>query len=75
MRELLRDAGVALSNARRFAEVEARVNVDPATGVRNRRGYELELGREVARAERSGRPLSVVVVGGGRDDARGPACE
>ena len=26
----------------------------------NRRGYELELGREVARAERSGRPLSVV---------------
>lgn len=62
VRELLRDAGVALSNARRFAEVEGRVNVDPATGVRNRRGYEVELGREVARAERSGRPLSVVVV-------------
>ena len=52
VRELFRDAGVALSNARRFAEVEARVNVDPATGIRNRRGYELELGREVARAER-----------------------
>jgi len=62
VRELLRDAGVALSNARRFAEIETRVNVDPATGVRNRRGYEVELGREVARAERSGRPLSVVVV-------------
>jgi len=62
VRELFRDAGVPLSNARRFAEVEARVNVDPATGIRNRRGYELELGREVARAERSGRPLSVVVV-------------
>jgi diguanylate cyclase (GGDEF)-like protein len=62
VRELLRDAGIALANARRFADVEARVNVDPATGVRNRRGYELELGREVARAERSGRPLSVVVV-------------
>jgi diguanylate cyclase (GGDEF)-like protein len=62
LRELLRDAGVALANARRFAEVEARVNVDPTTGVRNRRGYELELGREVARAERSGRPLSVIVV-------------
>ena len=62
LRELFRDAGVALSNARRFAEVEARVNVDPATGIRNRRGYDLELGREVARAERSGRPLSVVVV-------------
>ncbi len=53
---------MALANARRFADVESRVNVDPATGVRNRRGYELELGREVARAERSGRPLSVVVV-------------
>jgi diguanylate cyclase (GGDEF)-like protein len=62
VRDLLRDAGVALANARRFADVETRVNVDPATGVRNRRGYELELGREVARAERSGRPLSVIVV-------------
>ncbi|HUG65150.1 MAG TPA: diguanylate cyclase [Gaiellaceae bacterium] len=59
---LLRDAAVALSNARRFAEMEARVNVDPATGVPNRRGYELELGREVARAHRTGRPLSVIVV-------------
>jgi diguanylate cyclase (GGDEF)-like protein len=70
LRELLGDAGVALANARRFAEVEARVNVDPATGVRNRRGYELELGREVARAERSGRPLSVIVVEvDGREEA------
>ena len=63
VRDLLRDAAVALSNARRFAEVEARVNVDPTTGIPNRRGYEVELGREVARAERSGRPLSVVLVG------------
>ena len=63
VRELLRDAAVALSNARRFAEIEARVNVDPATGIPNRRGYELELEREVARAERNGRPLSVIVVG------------
>jgi diguanylate cyclase (GGDEF)-like protein len=62
VKELMRDAAVALSNARRFAEVETRVNIDPATGIRNRRGYELELGREVARAERSGRPLSVVLV-------------
>jgi diguanylate cyclase (GGDEF)-like protein len=70
VRELLRDAGVALANARRFADVEARVNVDPTTGVQNRRGYELELGREVARADRSGRPLSVIVVEvDGREDA------
>jgi diguanylate cyclase (GGDEF)-like protein len=61
--DLLRDASVALSNARRFAEVEARVNVDPATGIPNRRGYEIELGREVARAERNGRPFSVILLG------------
>ncbi len=54
---------MALANARRFAEIEARVNVDPVTGGPNRRGYEIELGREVARAERAGRPLSVVLVG------------
>jgi diguanylate cyclase (GGDEF)-like protein len=63
--DLLRDAAVALANARRFAELETRVHVDPATGVPNRRGYEVELGREVARASRSGRPLSVLVVGVG----------
>ena len=63
VRNLLRDAAVALSNARRFAEVEARVNVDPATGIPNRRGYEVELGREVARAERNGRPFSVILLG------------
>jgi diguanylate cyclase (GGDEF)-like protein len=62
IRALLRDTGVALANARRFAEIEARVNIDPLTGVQSRRGYELELGREVARATRTGRPLSVVVV-------------
>jgi GGDEF domain-containing protein len=65
IRSLLRDVAVALSNARRFAEMEARVNVDPATGIPNRRGYDHELGREVARATRSGRPLSVVLVGVG----------
>jgi diguanylate cyclase (GGDEF)-like protein len=72
VRELLRDAAVALSNARRFAEVEARVNVDPATGIPNRRGYELELEREVARAERNGRPLSVIVVGVAGRGTEGP---
>ena len=52
-----------LANARRFADVEARLLLDPETGVTNRRGYEVELGREVARASRTGRPLSVVLVG------------
>jgi GGDEF domain-containing protein len=63
VRTLVEDASVALENARRFAEVEARLHVDLATGVPDRRGYELELEREVARAQRTGRPLSVVLVG------------
>jgi GGDEF domain-containing protein len=67
VRHLLEDMSVGLANARRFAEIEARLNVDPITGVPNRRGYELELGREAARAHRTGRPLSMVVVDvGGR---------
>jgi diguanylate cyclase (GGDEF)-like protein len=61
--ELLARYGTALQNARRFADVEARILLDPATGVASRRGYELELEREVARAGRTGRPLSVVLVG------------
>ncbi len=63
--ELLARYGTALHNARRFADVEARILLDPATGIASRRGYELELEREVARASRTGRPLSVVLVGVG----------
>jgi diguanylate cyclase (GGDEF)-like protein len=63
--ELLARYGTALHNARRFADVEARILLDPATGIASRRGYELELEREVARAGRTGRPLSVVLVGVG----------
>jgi len=63
LRALVEDAEVALANARRFADVEARIYIDPTTGVPNRRGYELELEREVARAQRTGRPLSVLLVG------------
>jgi diguanylate cyclase (GGDEF)-like protein len=70
VRALLADIQVALANARRFAELEARVNVDPLTGVQNRRGYELELEREVARASRAGAPLSVVVVGIGEQNGQ-----
>jgi diguanylate cyclase (GGDEF)-like protein len=60
---LVDEVAPALANARRFAEVEARTLLDPATGVASPRGYELELEREVARAHRSGRPLSMVLVG------------
>jgi diguanylate cyclase (GGDEF)-like protein len=68
---LLDEASPALANARRFAEVEARTLLDPATGIPSPRGYEVELGRAVARAHRSGRPLSIVLVGiEGSDTAR-----
>jgi diguanylate cyclase (GGDEF)-like protein len=63
LHELLAEVAPGIANARRFADVEARLLLDPETGVANRRGYEVELGREVARASRTGRPLSVVLVG------------
>ncbi|HEY5871856.1 MAG TPA: diguanylate cyclase, partial [Gaiellaceae bacterium] len=65
LNQLLADVATGLANARRFADVEARLLLDPATGIASRRGYEVELGREVARANRTGRPLSVVLVGVG----------
>lgn len=57
-------AGIApgLANARRFAEAELRAVTDALTGVRNRRGYDEELTREVARARRSGRPLALLLL-------------
>ena len=61
--ERLASASVrGLRHARRFAEVEQRTVVDAVTGVRNRAGYELELDREIARARRTGRPLSLAVI-------------
>ncbi|HJR95125.1 MAG TPA: diguanylate cyclase, partial [Gaiellaceae bacterium] len=63
LHELLAEVAPGIANARRFADVEARLLLDPETGVANRRGYEVVLGREVARAGRTGRPLSVVLVG------------
>jgi len=56
------EAATGIVNARRFAEVELRGVTDVVTGRPNRRGYEVELGREVARAGRTGRPLSLVVL-------------
>jgi diguanylate cyclase (GGDEF)-like protein len=62
LRALVEEAGIALANARRFADVEARAFVDPASGVPDRRGYEIELERAVARARRTGQPLTVAIV-------------
>jgi GGDEF domain-containing protein len=62
LRALVEEAGVALANARRFADVEARAFLDPDSGVPDRRGYEIELERAVARARRTGQPLTVAIV-------------
>lgn len=62
MRALADNAAPGIANARRFAELGQRSFTDPLTGIRNRSGYELELEREVERAHRTGRPLSLLLV-------------
>ncbi|MCW2968436.1 MAG: hypothetical protein JWM71_2208 [Solirubrobacteraceae bacterium] len=42
--------------------LEGRANTDPLTGLANRRGFEEAALREMARAERSGEPVSLVFV-------------
>jgi diguanylate cyclase (GGDEF)-like protein len=59
---LAQDAAVGITNARRFAEAELRAVTDGLTGVRNRRGYDEELERELARARRTGRPLTLFLI-------------
>ena len=59
---LAQDAAIGITNARRFAEAELRAVTDGLTGVRNRRGYDEELERELARARRTGRPLSLFLI-------------
>lgn len=59
---LVAEAAPGLTNARRFAESELRAVTDALTGVRNRRGYDEELEREIARARRTERPLSLLLL-------------
>ncbi len=54
-------AAIALENARLHRIVEAQALVDGLTGVANRRRCEEALGTEVARADRLGTPLSLVL--------------
>jgi len=62
LEELAAEAAPGLANARRFAEAELRAVTDALTAVRNRRGYDEELEREVARARRTERPLSLLLL-------------
>jgi diguanylate cyclase (GGDEF)-like protein len=76
LRALADEAAAGIANARRFTELDRRSLTDAATGIRNRSGYELELEKEVARAHRSGHPLSLLLVelqGTDADATRDPA--
>jgi len=54
-------AGPALENAKRYAEARALADMDALTSVHNRRYFHETLAREVARAQRYHRRLSVIV--------------
>ncbi len=54
-------AGPALANAKRYAEARALADLDALTGVHNRRYFHETLEREVSRAQRYQRRLSVIV--------------
>ena len=55
-------AGPALENARRYTEARALADLDGLTGLHNRRFFHETLAREVDRAQRYQRSLSVVIV-------------
>ena len=61
LEELAQRAGPAIENARRFREARQLADLDALTGLHNRRFFHETLGREVARAHRYDRRLSLVV--------------
>ncbi|MCX7853697.1 MAG: diguanylate cyclase [Caldilineales bacterium] len=58
---LVGPAGVAWENARLHAQVQALAVTDALTGVANRRAFDRGLAREMARAQRYGTPLALVI--------------
>jgi diguanylate cyclase (GGDEF)-like protein len=58
---LARRAGPAVDNAHRYVQARLLADVDSLTGLQNRRRFHELLGREVARANRYGRGLSLIV--------------
>jgi len=59
--ELAAEAAPAIENARRFSEARRLADVDALTGLHNRRYFHETLAREVARAQRYSRRLSLIV--------------
>jgi diguanylate cyclase (GGDEF)-like protein len=62
LEELAKRAGPAIENARRFREARQLADLDALTGLHNRRYFHETLAREVARAQRYGRRLALVVL-------------
>jgi diguanylate cyclase (GGDEF)-like protein len=60
--ELAERVAPALENARRFREARQLADLDPLTGLHNRRYFDETLEREVARARRYSRGLALVIV-------------
>jgi diguanylate cyclase (GGDEF)-like protein len=54
--------GAALARAELLARLQERAVTDELTGLRNRRGWYDELGLALARARRSGQPVSVIAL-------------
>ncbi len=61
LEELSTRAGPAIENARRFREARKLADLDALTGLHNRRYFHETLAREVARAQRYGRQLALIV--------------
>ena len=61
LEELAKRAGPAIENARRFREARQLADLDALTGLHNRRYFHETLAREVARAQRYGRQLALIV--------------
>src|SRR3954451_9901187 len=61
LEELAQRAGPAIENARRFREAKQLADLDALTGLHTRRYFHETLAREVARAQRYGRRLALIV--------------
>jgi diguanylate cyclase (GGDEF)-like protein len=59
---LAAEAAVAMERADRFSSVASLAASDPLTGLPNRRRWDEEAARMVARAERTGEPLAVAIM-------------
>jgi diguanylate cyclase (GGDEF)-like protein len=62
LEELAKRAGPAIENARRFREARKLADLDALTGLHNRRYFHETLAREVARAQRYGRRLALIIL-------------